>query len=59
MVDAKTVAEGTAIVVLVNFRLIGYIAVLDSLMFNMDTTEEIAFVGGQKAVQDPVNCTYD
>ena len=59
VVDAKNRAEGTVIVILGYCPLIGDIDVLDSLFFKMDTTEEMAFVCGRKAVQDPANWTYD
>ena len=59
VVNAKIGAEGTAIVVLCNCTLIGDIAVLDRLLKNLVIAEEIASVGGQKAVQDPANWTYD
>ena len=59
MVDAKIGVEGTEIFVLGYCLLIKDIAVLDSLLSNMYSTEEIASVGGKKAVQDPANWTYD
>ena len=59
VVNAKILAEGTAIVVLCNCSLIGDIDILDRFLRNMDITEEIASVGGQKAVQDPANWTYE
>ena len=59
VVNAKIGAEGTAIVVLGECPLIGDNAVLDRLLRNMGITEEIASVGGQKAVQDPANWTYE
>ena len=55
VVDTKTGAEGTVIIVLVYFPLIWDIAVLDSLLYNLDTTEEIASVCGHKAVQEKLD----
>ena len=59
VVDAKIGVEGTEIFVLGDCLIIEDIAVLDSLLSNMYSTEEIASVGGKKAVQDPANWTYD
>ena len=44
---------------LTNCPLIGDIYILDNRLRNTDTTEEIVYVGGWKAVQDPANWTND
>ena len=51
VVDANIGAEGTAIVVIGDCRIIRDIDVLDILLRNMDITKEIDSLGGRKAVQ--------
>ena len=59
MVYANIGAEWTPIVVIGDCPIFGDIAVLDSLLRNMDITEEISSAGGWKSTQDTSNCTNE
>ena len=50
VINAKISAEVTPIIILNNCPLIGDIYILDNRLRNTDTTEEIVYVGGWKAV---------
>ena len=57
VVNAEFGTEGTPVVVISKYPLIGDIAISDSRLYNTEITDETAYIGGLQVVQETDDCT--